>query len=353
MITERKPQEVLKEHLGTMHKLNFESLFRNKEIPFIIAEVGSNWYTLDDCRKSIQLAKACKADAVKFQLFSHEELYGFPGETMQGTLTREWVPILAEKARASGIEFMCSAFSVEGYEYINEYVNIHKIASSELSNWPILQYLATTGKPILLSTGGGWGAIDLERALLHLSNSDNLDFPSLSSKVILMHCVSSYPASGAALFRINALGEQFPSLLVGYSDHTLDCFDIPKIAMQLGARVIEKHVNFVDAENTSDALHSISLQSFKDMVEYLGADFIPSSYWCRREQMPMMLQHNRRLIAVRPIKTGEGMQLGVNVGFFRSKVRDTSGASCFRVGADDISYATKSYNIGDGVDWCT
>ena len=117
-------------------------MFENqKNKPSTIAEVGSNWSTFDDCMRSISLAKACGADAVKFQAYSHEALYGkaagnydagngmgYSIAELKGTLPLEWLPKLKDKAHAFNIEFMCSAFSPELLDAVNPHVNIHKLA---------------------------------------------------------------------------------------------------------------------------------------------------------------------------------------------------------------------------------
>src|SRR3990167_1071022 len=114
------------------------ALFQAKT--FIIAEIGSNWTSFEEAKDSISFAKQAGADAVKFQAFRVEALYGFYdsqyGEHRamggNGELPLEWLPKLKEKADACGIEFMCSAFSPELYDVVNPYVLVHKIASSEL-----------------------------------------------------------------------------------------------------------------------------------------------------------------------------------------------------------------------------
>src|SRR5688572_30128176 len=122
--------------------------------PYFIAEVGSNWGSLDDCFKSIQLASAAGADAVKFQLFDQHALYGVDRDVaLSGVLDPEWLPKLKQKANSVGIDFMCSAFSPELVDAVDPYVHAHKVASCEMTHVRILEKLRHIGKPVILSTG--------------------------------------------------------------------------------------------------------------------------------------------------------------------------------------------------------
>jgi len=274
---------------------------------FVIAEVGSNWRTLVDCLNSITLAKNCGADAVKFQLFSHRELYGYDGE-MPFSLPREWIPKLVEKAKSCGIEFMCTAFSLDGYMFLNQYVKKHKVASSNMLHIPILQYLKTVGKPVILSTGGGWSLKDVSLALATLADSP---------PVFLLHCVAAYPANRTKLDRIFVLQEKFPKCIIGYSDHSTNYTDIPIYAKSLGAELIEKHVNFVNCKETPDSPHSLSTEQFQVMVRLLkegGLDIENDA-----EEDDMKLRHLVRLMATEDIASGSKLVYGHNYGIFRSK----------------------------------
>ena len=104
-------------------KVNQKISIGDGEKPFIIAEIGSNWLTIDDCFFSIKQAKYAGADAVKFQVFDHESLYG-SHKNMAHVLPVMWLPALAARCNEIGIEFMCSAFSPELAELVNPYVNI-------------------------------------------------------------------------------------------------------------------------------------------------------------------------------------------------------------------------------------
>jgi sialic acid synthase SpsE len=198
--------------------------------PFIIAEVGSNWLTLEDCLTSISQAKLCGADAVKFQAYNPQALYGAPLDgswtfapiRLDGQLPLEWLPKLAEKAKAVGIEFMCSAFSPELVDAVDPYVNIHKVASAEMTHVRILEKLRQIGKPVILSAGAS-GVEDIRAALSTLG----------PIPVVLMYCVAAYPAREVNLGSIQLLKTQFDRP-VGYSDHSVDVGEVPFSAVERG-----------------------------------------------------------------------------------------------------------------------
>ena len=109
----------------------------------VIADIGSNWNTLDDSLNAIAECKKAEIDIVKFQYFTHEKLYGFPGK-MKGELSKEWIPLIHKHCVEVGIEFMCSVFDPNDVEFINQYVNIHKIASSENSYAELIYLVSDT-----------------------------------------------------------------------------------------------------------------------------------------------------------------------------------------------------------------
>lgn len=220
----------------------------------IIAEIGSNWKTLDDCYRSIDIAKDCGADAVKFQTYTHAELFGVPGN-------RSCQPQLAElhrHAKKVGIEFLCTGFSPEGYAQIDPYVRRHKVASSELTSPDLLNAVNEFRKPVLLSTGGATFT-EISHALLVLRNV----------KVTLLYCVAEYPAKVIDFAWFLKMKKEFSGLDIGYSDHSIDALNIPMLAKDLGSKVIEKHVNFTHYSDTPDAPHSLNKDEFRLMVKNL------------------------------------------------------------------------------------
>lgn len=302
--------------------------------PFIIAEVGSNWQTFEDCKNSVALAKAVGADAVKFQIFTPEALYGMNCIDIK-SLPAEWLPKLKEKAEACGIEFMCTAFSPELYDVVDPFVRIHKIASAEACHLRILEKVKSYGKPVILSTGAK-GEADIKAALSVLG-----DTPT-----ILMYCVAAYPARVVNLELLPMLASTYGKP-VGYSDHTTDALVVPDYAVSKGACVIEKHVTFIEAA-TPDSPHSLNADEFKLMVQRLRRAPI-SAIGPTPEELGMVNRHNRRLIATRDIQPQEMLQEGVNFGIYRSLKDDTHALHPFAIQTANGAFTTKAIKAGDGI----
>jgi sialic acid synthase SpsE len=313
--------------------------------PFIIAEVGSNWRKLDDCKNSIVQAKACGADTVKFQAYDRNALYGidtFPelstetSAKLHGQLPLEWLPILEQKAKAVGIEFMCSAFSPELIDAVDPFVSIHKVASAECTHKRMLERLALIGKPVILSTGAH-GVEDVRAALSVLG-----DTPT-----VLLYCVAAYPARMVNLATIKAMAETL-GLPVGYSDHSTDALTIPAIATDLGACVLEKHVTFIDAA-TPDSPHSLTADEFKAMVSFIRNGSLPVEMSPVSAERPMVLRHNRRLIATRDIPEGYTLLEGDNFGIYRSLKDETHAFHPFMIDEVNGKLAKRAIKAGDGI----
>lgn len=284
--------------------------------PFIIAEIGSNFTSREDVLNSITQAKLSGADAVKYQLYTHKDLYGFDGE-VKGQLDPLWLAAMRDKAQAVGIELMCTAFSPEGYDIVNPFVKFHKVASSELTHKRILQKVKSFGKMVFLSTGAAMED-EIKEALRILDDTP----------LTLMYCVGAYPARTVDVTTIALMQQKF-NVPMGYSDHTTDVLMIPALAVTYGATVIEKHVSFIDAE-TPDKPHSLNGAEFKLMCENLkqGRETkigpLPS-------EKDMVLRHKRRIMATQDIQIGEYLFEGVNFGIYRSKVDDSAAMHGFSV----------------------
>lgn len=309
----------------------------NARNPFIIAEVGSNWRTLNDCLRSIQEAKNAGANAVKFQLFDATALYGSSqGVTMPGQLPPDWLPSLKRESDRIGIEFMCSAFSPELLSRVNPYVRIHKVASSEMCHLRMLEMLNEMGKPVILSTGAQMPS-DIARALAVLKKAP----------VVLMYCVGAYPAQEVDLRVIDLLAHQF-GVPVGYSDHSTDVLHIPHEAVRRGAGILEKHFKATTAP-TPDSGHSLDTADFRRMVDHIRGHGPIPVVGPTPAELPMLLRHKRRLIAIRPIEEGDALAEGYNFGIYRSLKDETHAFPPWMVNEVQGRPAMRAIQAGDGI----
>lgn len=238
----------------------------------IIAEAGSiHDGSFGLATKLIELAADCGADLVKFQThiaaaetlrnapmpsyFKGEPRYEYFERT--GFTVDQWTQ-LAAHAKKCNIEFLSSPFSIEAVALLEKVgVARYKIPSGEVSNIPLIEAVAKTGKPVFLSSGmSSWR--ELEAAVR--------TFRQYGNKLCIMQCTSSYPCppERVGLNILAELRERYGAE-VGYSDHTLDnyaCF----AAVTLGATVIEKHITFSRQMYGSDAAHSAEPPQFMDLV---------------------------------------------------------------------------------------
>lgn len=219
---------------------------------FIIAEVGVNHNgNFETALKLCDAAKASMADAVKFQLFSSQALWG-DERIKHLELSREQMKDLHAYCEAIGIEFMCTPFGIEEALFLKPLVKRMKIASGCIGRFDLLE--AVKNMPVILSTGMSMPE-DIDVALRHLDLS-----------VTLLHCTSCYPCN---LENVNLKAmtwmRDWYGYPVGYSDHT-SSITIPIAAVALGATVIEKHLTFDRNAEGSDHKSSITPREFKAMA---------------------------------------------------------------------------------------
>jgi N-acetylneuraminate synthase len=306
---------------------------------FIIAEIGSNWETLDDCLGSIQGAKQCGADAVKFQLLSDGALYGL-NEHASFNMRRDWFPKLKAKADQVGIEFMCSAFDPYLIDIVNPFVNIHKLASAEMCHVRMLEKFREIGKPLIMSTGAH-SAWEIEKAMEVLG----------PIPLVLMYCVAAYPARVIDLSLINALKYRFKTE-IGYSDHSTDVLCIPVMAA-IDACVLEKHVTFFPELETPDRGHSLIPSEFKRMVSRIRGENPGLELGANNNELDMVFRHNRRLMVIRDIAKGERFIEGENFGIYRAQTfqpyQEGQMLTPFDVNRVHESISTKDLKVGSAI----
>ncbi|MSR78083.1 MAG: hypothetical protein EXS63_07660, partial [Candidatus Omnitrophica bacterium] len=172
--------------------------------------------------------------------------------------------ILAADARKKNAIFLSTPFDLKSAEFLNALVPAFKIASGDNNFFPLIDYLASTGKPLIVSTGMALTEemMALKEFILHAWETRKIQSPGLA----FLHCVSSYPtqpveANVRAVEAIKNLG-----VVPGYSDHTLGIL-APLAAVSLGAKIIEKHFT-LDKNQSSFRDHQLSLNpdEFLEMV---------------------------------------------------------------------------------------
>jgi N,N'-diacetyllegionaminate synthase len=231
----------------------------------IIAEVGSNHNgKLNQARQLIDIAADSGADAVKFQLFKAENLYS-KNDSMfavmkANELPQEWVGELAGYARNHNLMFLASPFDEVSVDCLYEVdVPAYKWASSETVNSPLLRYAASKKKPMLISTGM-CDLADVSTAVEVVHATGNQD-------IILLHCVSLYPAKPhqVNLRMMDTMRDAF-HLPVGLSDHTLG-FVIAAAAVARGACIIEKHFTLSRKLKGPDHAYALEPDELKQIVK--------------------------------------------------------------------------------------
>ncbi len=237
----------------------------------LIAEIGSvHDGSFGNALKLIEAAARAGASAVKFQthiadaeslktapspsFFSAEERFKYFTRT---AFTLEQWKVLARHAVDNKIVFLSSPFSNEAVDLLEEVgISAYKIPSGEVSNIPMLEKIAKTGKPVFLSSGmSSWKDLDLAVATV-----------SSYCATTIMQCSSVYPCPPEKV-GLNVMQEMAYryKLPVGYSDHTMG-LAAPIAAAALGATVIEKHLTFSRLMYGSDARHSMEPHEFKAMA---------------------------------------------------------------------------------------
>jgi N-acetylneuraminate synthase len=245
---------------------------------YFIAEMSANHgQSFDQAVRIIEAAKASGADAVKLQTYTPDSLticsdkpwFQIKGTQWSGRTLYElyseaytpwdWQPKLKEYADSIGIELFSTPFDAAAVDFLNDMgVAVHKVASFELVDIPLLKKIGASGKPVIMSTGlASLAEIDEAVSVLRSSGCDDL---------VLLKCTSSYPAPPTSmnLRTIPNLSETF-GVPVGLSDHSLG--DAAAIAsVVLGACVIEKHFTLTRSDNGPDSSFSMEPEEFLRMV---------------------------------------------------------------------------------------
>lgn len=286
---------------------------------FIIAEMSAN-HLMDKKRalKIIDAAADAGADAIKIQTYTpdtitlncdNEFFQITQGTIWDGTTLYklyqdaytpwEWHSELRDYSEERGLVFFSSPFDPTSVDFLEKlHVPLYKIASFEITDIPLIEMVARTGKPIIISTGIA-RIEDIAKAVNACRNEGN-------DQIALLKCVSSYPApyEGMNLRTIPNLSETF-DVVSGLSDHSMG-YEVALASVSIGASIVEKHLTLSRKDGGPDAAFSMEPNEFHEMVcairnaeKALGT----VSYKLTDKQLRSR-EHARSLFVVAPIEKG-------------------------------------------------
>jgi len=305
--------------METFIKINGREIGLTKSV-YIIAEISANHHhDYEQTVKMIEAAKEAGADAVKVQTYTADTLTiksdskyfqiggGTPWDKrnlydlyQEAYMPWEWQPKLKAIADQLKIDFLSSAFDETAVDFLEKMnVPAYKIASFEIVDIPLIEKIAKTGKPLIISTGMA-NESEVEDAVAAAKNAG-------ATQIALLKCTSAYPAPPEEmnLKAIPYLAQKF-KVPVGLSDHTLG-FEIPAIAVALGASLVEKHFTLSRSISGPDSQFSLEPEEFKSLVnavrtaeKALGEAKVQMSQSEQKSQV-----FRRSLFTVKNIKAGD------------------------------------------------
>ena len=293
--------------------------FLKMESVFIVAELSSNHVqNLQVARETLYAAKEAGADAIKIQTFkpdtitidcdsSYFKLYGKFSRFRnlydlfkKSFIPWEWHYELKELSEKLGLIFFSTPFDRTAVDFLESLdVPMYKIASFEITDIPLIEYVASKGKPVFISTGIAT-LCDICEAVEACRRMGNDQF-------ILMKCVSSYPTlpEEVNLRTIPHMAQMF-DCVVGISDHTLG-ISVPIAAVALGAKVVEKHIVLSRSIDSPDSEFSLTPDEFANMVRSIRE--VEKALGRVNYELTASMRDNRifarSLFVVKDVKAGE------------------------------------------------
>jgi pseudaminic acid synthase len=287
--------------------------------PYIIAELSANHNgDINRAYKILEMAKECGADAIKLQTYTQDTLTIdcdkedfkikgglWSGRTLydlytEGHMPWEWHKPLFERAKELGITIFSSPFDNSAVDLLEELGSpAYKIASFEAIDLPLIEYVAKTGKPMIISTGMA-NEEEIQEAVDTAKNAG-------CKELVVLHCVSGYPADSADynLATIPDMAKRF-NVLTGLSDHTIDNTTAVS-SVVLGACLIEKHVTLDRNGGGPDDSFSLEKSDLTQLCidSKVAWKALGKINYERKESEKDNLIFRRSLYAVMDIKKGD------------------------------------------------
>jgi pseudaminic acid synthase len=287
---------------------------------YIIAELSANHGgKIEIAKETIKAAKEIGANAIKLQTYTADTLtldcdkedFIIKGGTLwddrklydlykEAYLPWEWHEELFDYAREIGIDIFSSPFDKTAVDFLEQFnPSAYKIASFEITDYELIRYTASKGRPIIISTG--IATIDEIQDAVDICREER------NNDIVLLKCTSAYPASleDANLISIPNLADTF-GVLSGFSDHTLGT-TAPIVATTLGAKIIEKHFILNKEIGGADADFSLDKQEFAELIQAVRdtEKLLGKVDYSMTEKKKKSRQFSRSLYVAEDIKVGD------------------------------------------------
>ncbi|MES2544107.1 MAG: pseudaminic acid synthase [Bacteroidota bacterium] len=299
-------------------KIGSIDISKNSRV-FIIAELSANHNgSIEVAKETIRAAKRAGADCIKLQTYTADTItidckkddFLINGTIWEGKnyyelyeeahTPWEWHEELFRVAKEVGLICFSSPFDKSSVDFLEKLnVPAYKIASFEITDIPLIEYVASKGKPVILSTGISEN-VDIELALDACKRKGN-------NEIALLKCTSSYPApiEEANMCMVKDLADRY-GVVSGLSDHTMGA-TVPIVATCFGAKIIEKHFILDRSIGGPDASFSMNEEEFTAMVKAIreAESAIGKVDYSLTEKQKKGKDFSRSLYVVEDIKAGE------------------------------------------------
>lgn len=283
--------------------------------PLIIAEIGINHEgKVEKAKRMVKDAFESGAECVKFQMHVVEDEMTDEAKEVRpenadesiwnimkrSSLTKEEHLELKKYAEELGMTYLCTPFSRAAADNLDELdVSAFKIGSGECNNYPLVEHIASFGKPIILSTG--MNDIESIKESVEIFHKYDIDYA-------LLHCTSMYPApyDKVNLGAIEHLKSNFPNAVVGLSDHSLGIYTA-LASIPLGARIIEKHFTSDKSWDGPDVPISIDPGELRELMKGSKAVFeaLGGKKEVLSEEKPTTDFAYASVVTIKDVKEGE------------------------------------------------